>query len=176
MQKIGFSLLILVLGGVIGWLIKPTEGKQIINNNEYVEFVSDTVTIVDSVEFETIEYVNVKPTAIRDTIYIDTVDRTYVNDLVAEYECLTDQLISAGFERIKTYNEITDDGDSIYIELETVKDLILKANVNLAAREVVSQNVKTYYLPTGTKEEWYIKPAIALSAATVGYIVRGNVK
>lgn len=172
------ALLIFAIGVVIGWFLRPageTIIKPIIKDN-FTQYSVDTVYTIDTIRFETIRYASVKPTRIIDTIYIDTVDRSYVNDLVAQYDCLTKQLIENGYERIKYYNEITENGDSVYIELASVKDLILKLELNLASREVVNRSLNAYYMPKQEKEAWYIKPAIGLSGAALGYIIRGNVK
>jgi len=169
--------LVFVIGVIVGWFLRPT-GEQIIRpiiEKNFTVSVTDTVLKIEKIEFEKIVYKDVVHFK-TDTIYSDSVDRRKIENLVSKYDSLQKVLIANGFERIKYYNEITKDGDSVYIELASVKDLILKLELNLAAKEVVTKNLNTYYKPIETPEAWYIKPAIAVSSFGLGYLIRGNVK
>jgi hypothetical protein len=171
MQKLGFSLLILVLGAVIGWLIKP---DTVITNTKQVK-ITDTLEIVQKVKPEpiTVEKLVVKHT--RDTLYLNNVDSSYVADLLTEYYCSRQKVIDSGFERIQAYEEITTLGDTLNIEFASVADMLMKVDIKFAARDVVSKQIRTVYLPQENKEDaWYVKPAIALSGLAVGYVIRGN--
>lgn len=172
------ALIIFAVGFALGWWLRPS-GNEIIRpiiQKHFTTMAVDTVYSVDTVRFEQIKYVYLKPKSIRDTIYIDTADRKQLADLVARYDSLQKVLIEKGFERIKKYREVTADGDSVYIELASVKDLIMKVELNLASREVVTRSLNTYFTAKEEKEAWYIKPAVALSGLALGYVIRGNTK
>lgn len=173
MQLNGWHIFVLmIISFVLGWFFGPRNEmiRSAVNPSDYIVAQSDTVIKYVPFQVDNIVYKNVKPSVIRDTIYIDSLDRSYLNDLVIQYESLTQKLIENGFERIKEFNRVTPDGDSIYIELASVKDLILRAELKLAVREVPTYSYNSYLKPKEIESEaWYIKPAIAISSVAIGY-------
>lgn len=165
----------LIIGIILGFLLTD-RGNQIIDNvvnpDHVVERV-DTVFTSSPFDFEPIVITQIKEIKSIDTVYKDRVDTAYTKDLVAEYECIIQKLNEIQFERIKTFNEVTPEGDSLYIELASVKDLILKTELKLATREVPTLSYNTYLRPQVEKEGWYVKPAIAVSMFGLGYLTGG---
>lgn len=187
MQVNGWHILVAVtVAFLLGWFYGPNgEGiNRVLYPGEYEVVKTDTVISYIPYQEPPVIVTKLKPYAVIDTVYkekptIDTdykeVDRTYLNDLVQEYECIIQKLIDVKFERIKKFQEVTAEGDSIYIELASVKDLILKAELKLAAREVPAMSYINYMTPKEQKESWYIKPAIAISSGVLGYAA-GSIK
>lgn len=167
----------LIIGIILGFLLTD-RGNQIIDNvvnpDHVIERV-DTVFTSSPFDFEPVVITQIKAIQSTDTLYLDTVDREFINDLVAQYDCLINKLNESGFERIKEFNKVTPEGDSIYIELASVKDLILKAELKLATRDVPTLSYNTYLKPKQETEAWYIKPAIAVSTFGLGYLT-GTIK
>ncbi len=187
MQVNGWHILAaVIIAFLLGWFYGPNGDSinKIINPSDFEVVQRDTVIKYIPWQAPPVTVTKLKPYAVLDTIYLRTkidtvyngnVDRSYLNDLVEEYECLKQNLIDEGFERIKRYEEVTAEGDSIYIELASVKDLILKAELKLAVREVPTMSYINYMTPKEEKESWYVKPAIAISAGVLGYAA-GSIK
>jgi len=169
MQKLGYALLILVLGGVIGWLIKPVD---YITNTKFIE-KTDSVEVITPVLQEPIKIVKWLPTK-TDTVFIANIDSSYIADLLTDYYCNRQKLINSGVEEIQSYEKVTAKGDTLNIEYDAIADYIMKAEIKFAAREVVTKNYKTTLIPPSKEDEWYVKPAIAISSLAVGYVIRGN--
>lgn len=168
------KLLYILVGAVITWFFFCNDCKYINNTVTKAGFhyITDTVKTIDSIYLPVI---SVKPELIKvhDTVYINNYPSAS-GDLIAYFDFITDSLVKTSSARYKYFEKITENKDTVNITLEAFRDEIIAMEIRLSAQEVIKNNLRTIYLPKPEKEEWWIKPAIAVGSLTVGYILGGG--
>jgi hypothetical protein len=162
-------LLYLGLGALIMWYLLPNKIVEIpgLNSTEY-PWIRDTVKVKDTAYFETIKVQKIVIISIKDTTYNDSIP-TPIN-LIAEYDRITNSLVSLSFARMKYYSKITNTNDTVSIHYESIRDSIIELEIKLAAREVIKNEIRTVFVPNKSdEEEWWIKPSIIAGSIIVGY-------
>lgn len=161
-------LLYMGLGALIMWYLIPNKVIEIpgLDKTEY-SWIRDTIEVKDTVYFETIKIREIGIISIKDTTYNDSIPTPV--DMIAEYDRLTDSLISQSFARMKYYSKITNNNDTININFEAIRDSIINMEIKLAAKEIMKRQIRTVYVPKTEKEEWWVKPSIVAGGIIVGY-------
>lgn len=173
-----YLILTLVIGGVIGWFIKPNVIEEVTKFKDlyHQDFTyNDTSKVRDSIYIPVIKYKYLKPDTIRDTIVKREYDSVFVNDLVEQFECLQQKLIDNGFQRIQYYQDITSSQDTVSLAFETIGDKLISLDIQFGVREYLANKYHTLYIPPNSKdkEPWWEDPALATGGVIVGYMLGG---
>lgn len=160
-------LIAMAIGAMLAIWLYPKDiikvpGEKVI---EY-DWLRDTIREIDSVYFETIKVIP-KEISIRDTVFDDSISKPV--DLLAEYDRITDSLVTLQTARMHFFREITSNKDTVDIMFEGVRDSIIELEIRLAAREVMKNQIRTIYIPKETGEEWWVSPAIGVGGVVLGY-------